>query len=111
MAFEVEADVVEDQLGPGVVAPVAGVVVAVVLLRLPFGEGLVEPVALTRRDKPQAMLIPMGRWEAAVNDAEIRPLYDRLVADLRQAVQDPEFAGVFERKLPRWHELLDNDAL
>ncbi|KOG21773.1 hypothetical protein [Streptomyces viridochromogenes] len=70
-----------------------------------------QPVALTRREKPQAMLIPMGRWEAAVNDAEIRPLYEQLVADLRQAVRDPEFASVFERKLPRWHELLDSDAL
>ncbi|SFY52100.1 type II toxin-antitoxin system prevent-host-death family antitoxin [Streptomyces sp. F-1] len=70
-----------------------------------------KPVALTRRDKPQAMLISMDRWKAAVLDAEVRPLYDELVEDLRHALRDPEFAEAFERKLPRWHELFENNAL
>ncbi|WP_225825651.1 type II toxin-antitoxin system Phd/YefM family antitoxin [Streptomyces naphthomycinicus] len=70
-----------------------------------------QPVALTRRDKPQAMLISMDRWKAAVLDAEIRPIYDELVSDLRQALNDPEFASAFEKKLPRWREVFEGDGI
>lgn len=65
-----------------------------------------QPVALTRRDKPQAMLISMDRWKAATLDAEIRPVYDDLVRRLNKLVNDPEFAAVLERKDPTLYELL-----
>jgi prevent-host-death family protein len=70
-----------------------------------------KPVALTRRDKPQAMLISMDRWQAAVNDAEIRPIYDDLVNRLNQLADDAEFKAVLERKDPTLLELLDAGAL
>jgi prevent-host-death family protein len=70
-----------------------------------------QPVALTRREKPQAMLISMDRWQAAVNDAEIRPLYDDLVRRLNQLANDPEFAAVLERKDPTLLEVLETGSL
>ena len=70
-----------------------------------------QPVALTRRDKPQAMLVSMDRWQAAVNDAQIRPLYDDLVRRLNKLANDPEFAAILERKDPTLHELLDTGSL
>lgn len=70
-----------------------------------------HPVALTRRDKPQAMLISMDRWKAAVLDAEARPFYDDLVRRLNKLIEDPEFAELLERKDPALHELLESGAL
>ncbi|WP_406123071.1 type II toxin-antitoxin system Phd/YefM family antitoxin [Streptomyces canus] len=70
-----------------------------------------QPVALTRREKPQAMLVSMDRWQAAVNDAQIRPLYDDLVRRLNKLATDPEFAAILERKDPTLHELLDSGSL
>ena len=64
-------------------------------------------VALTRREKPQAMLISMDRWKAATLDAAIRPLYDDLVRRLQELADDPEFAAVLERKDPTLLELLE----
>jgi prevent-host-death family protein len=69
-----------------------------------------HPVALTRRDKPQAMLISMDRWKAAVNDAEIRPIYDDLVRRLNKLADDPEFAAVLDLKDPTLLELLQSGA-
>jgi prevent-host-death family protein len=70
-----------------------------------------QPVALTRRDKPQAMLISMDRWKAAVLDAEVRPIYDDLVRRLNKLANDPEFAAVLERKDPTLLEVLEHRAL
>jgi prevent-host-death family protein len=70
-----------------------------------------QPVALTRRDKPQAMLISMDRWKAAVVDAEVRPIYDDLVRRLNKLANDPEFAAVLQRKDPTLLEVLENGAL
>jgi prevent-host-death family protein len=70
-----------------------------------------QPVALTRRDKPQAMLISMDRWKAAVLDAEIRPIYDDLVRRLNELANDPEFAAVLERKDSTLLELLETGTL
>lgn len=64
-------------------------------------------VALTRREKPQAMLISMDRWKAAALDAEIRPVYDDLTRRLQALAEDPEFASVLERKDPTLLELLE----
>lgn len=69
-----------------------------------------QPVALTRREKPQAMLISMDRWQAAVLDAEIRPLYDDLVRRLQRLANDPEVAAVLGRKDPELLELLESGA-
>lgn len=63
-----------------------------------------DPVALTRREKPQAMLISMDRWKQAVLDAEVRPIHDDLVRRLQVLLQDPDFVAHFELKDP---ELLD----
>lgn len=68
-------------------------------------------VALTRREKPQAMLISMDRWKAATLDAEIRPIYDDLVRRLNKLADDPEFAAVLERKDSALLELLQTGAL
>ncbi|MEV4784065.1 type II toxin-antitoxin system prevent-host-death family antitoxin [Streptomyces tuirus] len=70
-----------------------------------------QPVALTRRDKPQAMLISMDRWKQAVLDAEVRPFHDDVVRRLKSLLDDKEFADVLERKDPTLYEVLDNDAL
>lgn len=70
-----------------------------------------QPVALTRREKPQAMLISMDRWQAAINDAEVRPVYDDLVRRLNKLANDPEFAAVLERKDPTLLEVLKAGAL
>lgn len=70
-----------------------------------------QPVALTRRDKPQAMLISMDRWKAAVLDAEVRPVYDDLVRRLNKLAVDPEFAAVVERKDPTLLEVLQTGTL
>jgi prevent-host-death family protein len=63
-----------------------------------------QPVALTRREKPQAMLISMDRWKQAVLDAEVRPVHDDLVRRLHVLLHDPDFVAHFELKDP---ELLD----
>lgn len=68
-------------------------------------------VALTRRDKPQAMLISMDRWQAAALDAEIRPLYDDLVRRLQALVEDPEFSEMLKRKDHDLHYLLETGSL
>jgi prevent-host-death family protein len=68
-------------------------------------------VALTRREKPQAMLISMDRWKAAALDAEIRPVYDDLVRRLNQLADDAEFASVLERKDPTLLDLLETGSL
>lgn len=70
-----------------------------------------KPVALTRRDKPQAMLISMDQWKKAVLDAEVRPIYDDLVRRLTALLEDAEFSELLERKDPTLHEVLANDAL
>jgi prevent-host-death family protein len=70
-----------------------------------------QPVALTRRDKPQAMLISMDRWKAAVLDAEVRPFHDDVIRRLKTLLEDKEFADVLERKDPTLREVLDNDLL
>ena len=70
-----------------------------------------QPVALTRRDKPQAMLISMDRWKQAVLDAEVRPFHDDVVRRLKSLLKDEEFAGMLERKDPTLYEVLDADAL
>lgn len=69
------------------------------------------PVALTRRDKPQAMLISMDRWKAAVLDAEVRPFHDDVVRRLKVLLQDPEFSEILERKDPTLHEVLETGSL
>ncbi|MET9445534.1 type II toxin-antitoxin system prevent-host-death family antitoxin [Streptomyces sp. NPDC006610] len=68
------------------------------------------PVALTRRDKPQAMLISMERWKRAALDAEVRPLYDDLVRRLYALAEDEEFAEMLGRKDPELSELLNSSA-
>lgn len=70
-----------------------------------------QPVELTRRDKPQAMLISMDRWRAAVNDAEVRPFHDDVVRRLKSLLEDAEFSEVLDRKDPTLHEVLANDML
>ncbi|MGW8679581.1 type II toxin-antitoxin system prevent-host-death family antitoxin [Streptomyces sp. NPDC055817] len=70
-----------------------------------------HPVALTRRDKPQAMLISMDRWKAAVLDAEVRPIYDDLVHRLNTLAEDEEFARVLGRKDPTLLEVLETKTL
>ncbi|WP_432130561.1 type II toxin-antitoxin system prevent-host-death family antitoxin [Streptomyces tendae] len=70
-----------------------------------------KPVALTRRDKPQAMLISMDHWKAACLNAEVRPFHDAVVRRLKSLLEDEEFAEVLERKAPELHELLDSNAL
>lgn len=70
-----------------------------------------KPVALTRRDKPQAMLIPMDRWKQAVLDAEVRPFHDDVVRRLKSLLKDPEFAAVLDAKDPTLYEVLEHDAL
>ena len=70
-----------------------------------------EPVALTRRDKPQAMLISMDRWKAAVLDAEVRPIYDDLVRRLKDLLKDEEFAAVLAAKDSDLYEVLDTNAI
>jgi prevent-host-death family protein len=70
-----------------------------------------KPVALTRRDKPQAMLISMDRWRQAVLDAEVRPFHDDVVRRLKVLLEDEEFADVLERKDPTLHEVLESDML
>jgi prevent-host-death family protein len=70
-----------------------------------------QPVALTRRDKPQAMLISMDRWKKAVLDAEVRPFHDDVVRRLTELVEkDREFAEMLERKDPVLHEVLENGS-
>ncbi|MFF4346760.1 type II toxin-antitoxin system prevent-host-death family antitoxin [Streptomyces sp. NPDC001530] len=69
------------------------------------------PVELTRRDKPQAMLISMERWQAAVNDAEVRPFYDELKSKLQALLEDPEFSEMLERKDHELHYLLETGSL
>jgi prevent-host-death family protein len=70
-----------------------------------------QPVALTRRDKPQAMLISMDRWKQAALDAEVRPFHDDVVRRLKSLLEDKEFAELLERKDPTLYEVLENDAL
>ncbi len=70
-----------------------------------------QPVALTRRDKPQAMLISMDRWKQATLDAEVRPFHDDVVRRLKSLLADAEFADLLERKDPTLYEVLDTDAL
>jgi prevent-host-death family protein len=70
-----------------------------------------KPVALTRRDKPQAMLISMDRWKQAALDAEVRPFHDDVVRRLKQLLEDKEFADLLERKDPTLYEVLDAGAL
>ncbi|MET9190716.1 type II toxin-antitoxin system prevent-host-death family antitoxin [Streptomyces tendae] len=70
-----------------------------------------HPVALTRRDKPQAMLISMDRWKAAVLDAEVRPFHDDVVRRLKSLLEDEEFADVLDRKDSTLREVLENDLL
>lgn len=70
-----------------------------------------HPVALTRRDKPQAMLISMDRWKAAVLDAEIRPFHDDVVRRLKVLMQDPEFAEMLAAKDGILHEVLETNSL
>lgn len=70
-----------------------------------------KPVALTRRDKPQVMLISMDRWKQAVLDAEARPFHDDVVRRLHVLLQDKEFAEMLERKDPTLYEVLDSGAL
>ncbi|MFE7899221.1 type II toxin-antitoxin system prevent-host-death family antitoxin [Streptomyces sp. NPDC057424] len=70
-----------------------------------------QPVALTRRDKPQAMLISMDRWKQAALDAEVRPFHDDVVRRLKSLIEDKEFAEVLERKDPTLYEVLENNAL
>jgi prevent-host-death family protein len=70
-----------------------------------------KPVALTRRDKPQAMLISMEQWKKAVLDAEVRPVYDDLVRRLNALVEDAEFAEVLERKDPDLFTVLESGTL
>lgn len=57
-----------------------------------------QPVALTRRDKPQAMLISMDRWKQACLDAEVRPLWEFFSERLNVLYRDPEFRDLLERK-------------
>ena len=57
-----------------------------------------QPVALTRREKPQAMLISMDRWQQACHDAEVRPLWEYFSERLNALYQDPEFRDLLERK-------------
>ncbi|MFH9574266.1 type II toxin-antitoxin system prevent-host-death family antitoxin [Streptomyces sp. NPDC017454] len=68
-------------------------------------------VALTRRDKPQAMLISMDRWKAAVLDAEVRPFHDDVIRRLKSLLEDEEFAAALERKDPTLREVLENELL
>jgi prevent-host-death family protein len=68
-------------------------------------------IALSRRDKPQAMLISMDRWKAAVLDAEVRPFHDDVVRRLKVLIKDPEFAELLDRKDPVLHEVLETDSL
>lgn len=70
-----------------------------------------QPVALTRRDKPQAMLISMDRWKQATLDAEVCPFHDDVVRRLKSLLADAEFADLLERKDPTLYEVLDTDAL
>lgn len=70
-----------------------------------------QPVALTRRDKPQAMLISMDRWKTAVLDAEVRPFHDDVVRRLKALLDDAEFADVLGRKDPTLREALETGAL
>ena len=70
-----------------------------------------QPVALTRREKPQAMLISMDRWKQAVLDAEVRPFHDDVVSRLKTLLADEEFADLLERKDPNLFEVLDSGAL
>lgn len=67
--------------------------------------------ALTRRDKPQAMLISMDRWKAAALDAEVRPFHDQVVDRLKNLLGDEEFADMLERKDPNLFEVLNSGAL
>jgi prevent-host-death family protein len=69
------------------------------------------PVALTRRDKPQAMLISMDRWKQAVLDAEVRPFHDDVVRRLHALLADSEFAEMLDRKDPVLHEVLETGSL
>lgn len=69
------------------------------------------PFALTRREKPQAMLISMDRWNQAVLDAEVRPFHDDVVSRLKALIKDPEFAALLDAKDPTLFEVLENDAL
>lgn len=68
-------------------------------------------VALTRREKPQAMLISMDRWKKAALDAEVRPFHDDVVSRLKSLLKDPEFAAVLDAKDPTLYEVLEHDAL
>lgn len=70
-----------------------------------------QPVELTRRDKPQAMLISMDRWRQAVLDAEVRPFHDDVVRRLKSLLEDTEFSEVLDRKDPTLHEVLANNML
>lgn len=70
-----------------------------------------QPVALTRREKPQAMLISVDRWKQAVLDAEVRPLHNDVVRRLKTLLKDPEFSDLLERKDPTLHEVLEAGAL
>lgn len=70
-----------------------------------------QPVALTRRDKPQAMLISMDHWKQACLDAEVRPFHDDVVDRLKSLLGDEEFADLLERKDPNLFEVLNSGAL
>jgi prevent-host-death family protein len=70
-----------------------------------------HPVALTRRDKPQAMIISMDRWKQAALDAEVRPFHDDVVRRLKSLLADKEFADVLERKDPSLYEVLESGLL
>jgi prevent-host-death family protein len=70
-----------------------------------------KPVALTRRDKPQAMVISMDRWKAAVLDAEVRPIHEDVIRRLKQLLEDPEFSEMLERKDHDLHYVLETNSL
>lgn len=70
-----------------------------------------KPVALTRRDKPQAMLISMDHWKKAVLDAEVRPFHEDVVRRLKTLLKDEDFASLLAAKDHDLYEVLENDAL
>jgi len=70
-----------------------------------------KPVALTRRDKPQAMLISMEDWKKAVLDAEVRPFHDDVIRRLKVLLEDPEFSEMLERKDHDLHYVLETGSL
>ncbi|MGW7688897.1 type II toxin-antitoxin system prevent-host-death family antitoxin [Streptomyces asiaticus] len=70
-----------------------------------------KPVALTRRDKPQVMLISMDHWKKASLDAEVRPFHEDVVRRLKALLKDPEFSAMLEQKDHDLYEVLEGDML